>query len=208
MSEMIKLTLSLCLISAVATGVLGYAYEKTKAPIEAASAKQQADSLKQILPDFDNNPSKEMVEVTIDGRICKCLPATKDGKLIGVAVEAAAQGFGGDVKILVGFLADGGINQVVVSDHKETPGLGTVVTDRVKQKTIFDLFSPAKEDTGLAPSKFLDQFNKQTAQTGADLTVGAIDAVSGATVSSTAVTNAIAIACKAFNSFKEKQEVK
>lgn len=206
MSEMIKLTISLCLISAVATGVLGYAYEVTKAPIEASAAKQKAASLKQILPDFDK--TNEEVEIKVGDRTCKCLPALKNGQLVGVAVEAAAQGFGGDVKVLVGFLADGKINKVVVSDHKETPGLGTAATDRVKQKTIFDLFSSAKEDTGLAPSAFLDQFDQQLASKKTDMTVADIDAISGATVSSKAVTDATALACKAFTEFQAKQETK
>lgn len=205
MNEMIKLTLSLCLISALATGVLGYAYEVTKAPIAEAAAKQKAASLKQILPDFDKTALEE--EVKVDDRICKCLSVTKDGKIVGVAVEAAAQGFGGDVKVLIGFLPDGKINKAVVSDHKETPGLGTSATDRIKQKTIFDLFGPTKEDTGLAPSKFLDQFETITAKSGAGMTVGTIDAISGATVSSKAVTDAISNACKAFNYYTANQEV-
>ena len=119
MNEIVKLSVALTLIAAVATGVLGYAYEITKAPIEQAGLRQTAESLKLILPEFDNAPSKESKVVEIEGRGCKCLPAKQGDKLVGIAVEAAAQGFGGDVKILVGFDSKSDkIIKVIVSDHK------------------------------------------------------------------------------------------
>jgi len=203
MKEILKLSVSLTLIAAVATGVLGYAYEITKEPIAQAGLRQTAESLKLILPQFDNAPSKESKVVEVEGTKCKCLPAKQGDKLVGIAVEAAAQGFGGDVKILVGFNAESDkMIKVIVSDHKETPGLGTGATDRVKQKTIFDLFSSKKEEAGLAPSKFLDQFDGKSSAAGTTLEIGRVDAISGATVSSKAVTDALAFASKAYEKYK------
>lgn len=205
MNEIIKLSATLTLIAAVATSVLGFAHQITKQPIEEAGLRQTAESLKLILPEFDNAPSKESKLIEVEGSKCKCLPAKQGEKLIGIAVEAAAQGFGGDVKILVGFNAESDkIIKVIVSDHKETPGLGTAATNRVKQKTIFDFFSSEKEDAGLAPSKFLDQFDNKTAQLGTTLEIGRVDAISGATISSKAVTNALALASKAYEKYKSE----
>ena len=51
-------------------------------------------------------------------------PGKKDNKVTGIAVETSAPGYGGDIKLLVGFLPDGTIREVAVLEHKETAGLG------------------------------------------------------------------------------------
>lgn len=47
-----------------------------------------------------------------------------DGKLLGAAVESTTQGFGGDLKVLVGFDAAGKVLGYTILNHAETPGLG------------------------------------------------------------------------------------
>lgn len=43
---------------------------------------------------------------------------------LGVAVESTTGGFGGDLKVLVGFDKDGNILGYTILQHAETPGLG------------------------------------------------------------------------------------
>lgn len=49
-------------------------------------------------------------------------PATKGGEYIGAAVEAVAMGFGGELKVLVGFDAEGKIIDYSLLSHVETRG--------------------------------------------------------------------------------------
>ena len=93
-----------------------------------------------------------------------------DGEtLIGYCVESASAGFGGDVALMVGYGADRSLLGVSVIAHSETPGLGAKV----------------------AEAAFLDQYKGQsgTLMLGED-----VDAVSGETISSRAVTNAVNLA--------------
>ncbi len=89
-----------------------------------------------------------------------------DGNPVGYSVEAKAGGFGGDVEVMVGYNLLGEVIGVNVIAHSETPGLG----------------AKAAEDT------FLKQYAGQTGK----VTLGeGVDAISGATISSNAVTEAV-----------------
>ncbi|HOA91168.1 MAG: FMN-binding protein [Bacillota bacterium] len=95
--------------------------------------------------------------------------AVQGGKLVGVAIVSKAQGYGGDVVIMVAL--DGTLESILgirVLQQKETAGLGTLITE----------------------PKFTSQFEGKA--TGNPFEVGVdVDGVSGATVSSRAVTTAI-----------------
>lgn len=100
--------------------------------------------------------------------------------LIGYCVESASAGFGGDVALMVGYGADRALLGVSVIAHSETPGLGAKV----------------------AESAFLDQFKGQS---GALVLGEGVDAVSGATISSRAVTNAVNLATEALETALSEQ---
>ena len=135
---------------------------KTDEPIRISQAKETADSLKMILPAFDNDPASETLDIkSPDGVPVKLYVAKKDGAVVGYAAEAAAAGFGGQVAGLVSFTPDGTIGTVIVkSGHAETPGIGTKVTDRSVKRTISDVVKGVKPDTSkLAPNKALDSYS-------------------------------------------------
>ena len=100
--------------------------------------------------------------------------------LIGYCVESASAGFGGDVALMVGYGADRTLLGVSVIAHSETPGLGAKVNE------------PA----------FLDQFKGQS---GALMIGDDVDAISGATISSRAVTNAVNLATEALETALSEQ---
>ncbi len=98
------------------------------------------------------------------------------GNITGYVINVGEKGYGGEIRILVGITNEGTVSGVSVISHSETPGLGA----------------------NAAKPSFLRQFvgvNK------AELN-GNIDALSGATVSSKAVTNAVNNALEKYNSFK------
>ncbi len=57
-----------------------------------------------------------------------CYIATLDGRFSGVVITAtAADGYSGDIEMLVGIMADGTVSGVRVTKHSETPGLGDAI---------------------------------------------------------------------------------
>jgi len=198
------LVLALTLISAVAAGLLGGIYLLTKEPITVMQQEKRNAALREVLPAFDNQPSEETVE--LDG--VTFYIARKDGQLAGFAGEASSdQGFNGNVTVLAGIALNGELTTVLVTQQAETPGLGTVVTDRKREKTLSGLLS-GKKETGLPPNRVLDQFSGMKAETGqAPWTVkkdgGTLDAVTGATITSRAVADAVFTIAETFAAQRE-----
>lgn len=161
-------------------------------PIHKAELANTNRALKDVLPEFDNQPSELIAKAqSPDGTEVIFMGARKDGKLIAVAAEATNKlGYAGGITALVGLDLDGKIRAVLITKQNETPGLGTKVCERKASKTIFTLFEPAKP--GLAPNPILDQFDGKIADAKVNWKVkkdgGTIEYVTGATVTSRAVT--------------------
>lgn len=91
---------------------------------------------------------------------------TKGNELLGYCVSVTGSGFGGDLDVLVGYHADGTILGVRLISHSETPGLGSRVGE----------------------NEYLEQYAGQSGE----LTLGEdIDAISGSTISSSALLDAV-----------------
>lgn len=166
-SNLLNMILSLLLISSVMATALGFVYQVTKGPIEQALKQKEIQAIKEVLPAFDNDPTTEAK--IIDG--LTFYYGTKAGQMVGCAVKTFTdKGFSGRFDLMVGFKPDGSINQIVVLEQKETPGLGSKMKEH----------------------KFKDQFIGLNAATlkKSELKVkkdgGTIDAITAATISSRA----------------------
>ena len=83
------LALFLLIVCGVSTLVMAYVAVKTDAPIKASQAKETAESLKMILPPFDNDPASEAIDITSpDGEPVKLYTAKNGGLVVGYAAEA------------------------------------------------------------------------------------------------------------------------
>lgn len=129
-----------CLIAGTALAV---ANKLTEDKIAAAKAAALQEAIKKVAPEFDNDPSAEQYRAaTADGDSLTIYPAKKGGKLVGAAVETnTKKGFGGEIRIMVGFDADQKIVNYSVLEHNETPGLGSKMeewfrTDKGKQSVL------------------------------------------------------------------------
>lgn len=112
---------------------LGIVNMLTKKPIEKAKAEKELSALREVLPEFDNDPVAEMKIESVDGGELRVYPATKDGESVGTAVQSfSPNGFGGLVTVMVGFDKEGAINGYSVLEQAETPGLGTRMVDWFK----------------------------------------------------------------------------
>jgi electron transport complex protein RnfG len=130
-STLKNMVLSLTLVALGASACLGFIYEITKGPIETTALNKKLDAIKLVVPDFNNNPDAEMFRLpTGDGDSLDVYPAKNDSVLIGYAVNTYTNnGFGGNITMMAGFKTDGTIINITVLTHKETPGLGTKMTE-------------------------------------------------------------------------------
>ena len=188
---------------AVAALVLAYFADLTREPIRKMKMQAVNNALKEVLPKFDNSPGDNVFKkdgITFYG-------AKKNGKLVGVAAAGfTMKGYSGKVVAMVGLDTNGKVrtiatinnkplSAVLITEQKETPGLGTVVCERKRQKTIFNVFAEPGEDAAYpAPNPILDQFaGKKAGEVEWKVTKdsGKFDYVTGATISSRAVTGLV-----------------
>ena len=195
----------LLVVCGVSTLVMAVTAVKTDEPIRISQAKETADSLKMILPAFDNDPASEAIDIkSPDGAPVKLYTAKKDGVVVGYAAEAAAAGFGGQVAGLVSFTPDGTIGTVIVkSGHAETPGIGTKVTDRSVKRTLTDVVKGVKPDASkLPPNAALDSYSGvKPGDTKWTKEKDGVHFVSGATYSSNAVCDLVWYAATAVRDY-------
>ncbi|MDR1552247.1 MAG: RnfABCDGE type electron transport complex subunit G [Prevotellaceae bacterium] len=189
-SSLKNMLLSLALISIVIAGLLAFVYGITKEPISQAEKQKQEKAIKEVTPDFNNNPADEKFEVTIsDGSKLTVYPAKQDGKLVGIAIETnTTKGFSGEIKIMAGFDIDGVIKNYSVLKHAETPGLGAKM-----QKWFSDTSKPGQNVIGRKWNK-----DVKVKKDGGD-----IDAITAATITSRAFTDALNRAYEAYLKVKE-----
>jgi len=211
MKEILKLSLSLGLTCLIAGSILVYANTKTAAAVNAAKSRDKQAALSLVLGTCANDPIKDAKTF---GKVTFYPARDAAGALVALAGEAepvSHKGFGGTLKVLVALDPQGKIRSVVVTEHKETPGLGTNVTDRKRTRSLWSLFGGAKEQavTGLPPNIYLDRYADQAASEigAAGFTIlgraptdgeNGIQAITGATISSRAVGDAVHQVCAAF----------
>ncbi|MGD9638317.1 MAG: RnfABCDGE type electron transport complex subunit G [Alphaproteobacteria bacterium] len=185
-SSFINMVGVLFFVTLISASSLAGVYKVTKNIINEIAIKKQQEALKAVIAtDYDNNPFEEK---TVAGNI-EVYPAKKNGDVTSYAIKSvSSKGYNGNIEIMLGLLPDGVVSNLVIVSQSETPGLGTRVTE----------------------PPFVNQFNGKNLAKGI-LKVkkdgGDVDAITGATISSRAVTDAIARAYYYFVNGKEMSNV-
>ncbi len=126
-STLFNMVVVLFTITLIASAGVGAVNMITVEPIAAAKAAATQAALGEVLPAFDQT---ETTDLTIDELPIVVYTAKSGDAVVGYAVETMTkQGFSGVVKLMVGFLPDGTVNNVNVLQQAETPGLGTKMCD-------------------------------------------------------------------------------
>lgn len=126
-STLINMVAVLFTITLIASAGVGAVNMITVEPIAAAKAAATQQALGEVLPAFE---ATAIEELTIDEMPIKVYTAKQGEEVVGYAVESMTKkGFSGVVKLMVGFLPDGTVNNVNVLQQAETPGLGTKMCD-------------------------------------------------------------------------------
>ena len=128
-SSLTNMVLVLTGVAVIMGAVLALVNNVTSGPIAEQKSKALADGIKAVLVCNDlivtktdtvsqnDTKGKEHTYIIYQAADAK-------GKNLGAAVESTTSGFGGDLKVLVGFDADGKILGYTLLEHAETPGLG------------------------------------------------------------------------------------
>ena len=115
-------------VALIMGGVLAWVNHVTEGPIKAQADKALAEGIKTVMGGEKLTVvANDTVHRTIDGKeatfvVHKTQNSRKQD--LGVAIESTTMGFGGELKVLVGFDVDGNITGYTILQHAETPGLG------------------------------------------------------------------------------------
>ncbi|MBQ2417043.1 MAG: RnfABCDGE type electron transport complex subunit G [Alistipes sp.] len=178
-SSLKNMVLVLFTITLISSAAVGGVYMITKEPIAQAKVAAVNNALQQVLPQYEATTSQT---IEVNSLPIVAHTATVADKAVGYAVESISKnGFGGTVRLMVGFDTKGNIININVLEQKETPGLGTKMTEEnnvlllsLKDKNAAEVNMTVKKDGG------------------------DIDALTAATISSRAYAEAVAVAYEAF----------
>ena len=128
-SSITNMALVLTSVAVITGGILAALNQLTKDPIAYQKEKALADGIKTVMACNDLVVAKSDVVKQTDAKgkeLVYTIYQTQDkqGKDLGAAVESSTMGFGGNLKILVGFDPEGKILGYTLLEHAETPGLG------------------------------------------------------------------------------------
>lgn len=122
------MTLVLVGVAVVVGFILAYVNHITEGPIADKAKVTLAQGIKDVMKTGDLQvTSDDTVKTTVAGKELSYVvhkAADKGGNYLGAAVESTTTGFGGDLKVLVGFDKDGKISGYTILETSETPGLG------------------------------------------------------------------------------------
>lgn len=176
------MVLTLFLVTLFASSALALIYEMTKGPIAEAKRLKKANAIGEVIPAFDNDPGTEVKKLAVDRDTLYFYRAWTGGKVTGIAAESYTRtGFSGLIKVMVGFLPDGTLNDIVVLEHAETPGLG----DKMQKEKSFDKTTGESWTTqfkGKDPRNFTLRVKQDN---------GDVDAITAATITSRAFCDAV-----------------
>ena len=127
-STLTNMVLVLTSVAVIMGGILALVNHLTEGPISEVNKKKTDDGIKAVMV-CDNLvvAQTDTVKQDINGKeYTYIIYQVKDaqGKDLGAAVESTTMGFGGDLKVMVGFAPEGTILGYTLLAHTETPGLG------------------------------------------------------------------------------------
>lgn len=122
-SSLVNMVLVLTGVAVVMGGVLAWVNHLTSGPIDVQKQQALENGIKTVMQADQLTVSKADTVKTTDAKGKEQIYIIYNNEK-GAAVESTAMGFGGQLKVLVGFDNDGNILGYTLLEHQETPGLG------------------------------------------------------------------------------------
>ena len=184
MKNIIKNTAILTVITLVAGILLGFVYDITKEPIALAKEKAKNEAYQAVMKEADNFEQTEVDGlVELPCAINEAVVAKAGEEVVGYVVTVTtSEGYGGDIQVSVGIATDGTVKGIEMLSISETAGLGMNANTPEFKAQYADVLT--------------DSFVVTKTGAAAD---NEIDAISGATITSNAVTSAVNSAIAYFN---------
>lgn len=174
--EILMPTIVLFVICVVASALLGGTNMLTEDKIASIEAEAKVQAMQTVMADAVSFSEETQAGETV----AYCEALDDDGNVIGYAFTVSENGYGGEIKIMVGVNTDGTVRKLaVLSADNETPGLGL----NIKKDSFLDQF--IGKVNGIAVNKNAPGKNE-------------IQALTSATISSSAVTRAVNAALDCF----------
>lgn len=168
--KILKLGIILFTVTAITGLILGAVYEITSGPIKATQERLKNEALSGALPEADS-----FKQIDIAGGSPEIVKEIQEGftenASTGHCITVTPKGYGGPIEIVVGILSDGTLRAIRILSQTETPGLGA--------KAATEDFMGKYSDKKVETLSVVKTPPSDTAQ---------IQAISGATITSEAVT--------------------
>ena len=180
MKEIVKLGALLLVVCAISASLLGFANEMTKDKIVEQREYQSQQSRIAVLPEADRFEAIDQAKfeeiVSANERVLEVFTGFSGDTVVGYVVKTAPNGFSGAVEVITGIDMDGRLSGVRIGSHAETPGLGANATLPDSSREVKTVKIPPGDNE--------------------------IQAISGATITSKAVTEGVTFASEVFNKLK------
>lgn len=184
----LRLVMSMSIIGFISSLLIVTAYKGTEAPIAANKARALEQAVFEVVPGTDAKvgfvQEGEALRPLEEGMIADRVyyACYKEGAFLGVAVEAAGQGFQETIRLLYGFSPESGcVMGIKVLESKETPGLGDKIEKDPHFLANFEALDVSLNESGAVAHPI------ELVKKGAKTDAWQIDAITGATISSRAV---------------------
>lgn len=188
MNSILKLGLNLFAICAVAAGLLAGTNQITAPLIEERNEQANNEARQAVLSKakefklLDSSKYKGGSDV----KVVEVYKGLNGSELSGYTIKVLPKGYGGEIELMVGIKADGSISGVNIGNMSETPGLGA----RSKEEAFYGQYA-GKPATELNVIK-----SGAAGET-------EIQAISGATITSKAVTSGVNAAVEVYDSISK-----
>lgn len=196
MREIVRLSIVLFVIAAVSALLLGATNYATKDIIAEQIRIQNEQARMEVLQDadsFEQMDTEELASILEDiglenpDIIEEVFVGMKGDEIVGYTFKSLPKGYGGTVTVLTGVTADGIVSGMRVVSHTETPGLGAKSTEE----------GFMSQFEGLSASESVTVIKSGTSQG------NEINAITGATITSQAVTDGVNFSIEVFNALNE-----
>lgn len=174
-NNILKPGIVLLIITTIAAICLGFVNNITLKPIAAQIEKTTNEAMSKILPSASTFKSAEDYTPTDSSNVKAYSIGYEKGEdtpIVGYAVSVVSKGYGGELSIMVGISNEGVIQGVTLISHSETPGLGAN-----------------------ADSEWINQYKDKSGELSvtksASSSESEIQAITSATITSKAITDAV-----------------
>ena len=191
MNKTIKLGLILLIFTVIAAGILGTLHLQTKDIIAEGQIEANNEARQEVLPEGEE--FEEMDQATFDGAVTDS-PHVEEiyegldssGEIVGYTIKTSLSGYSGPVVVMTGINTEGVISGMKVVSNTETPGLGANASN----------------------PEFQDQYAEKSADGNIELVKNSpgdeeVEALTGATITSKAVTDSVNEAIDAYNNISK-----